>query len=149
MTVYIAAPFVHREIAKAAREYLAGHGIGCTSRWLDSHAPGDDMSNSVLMMNEALEDLYDINKADALVLLNYPELARAGGGGKHVEFGYAVAMKIPVYVIGKRTTVFHFLPNITVVPSLDDAIPHLQAQAITYSTQDFGDACDCCTPVEN
>lgn len=80
----------------------------------------------------AMEDAVDIVLCD--MFINLAEEPRGDGrGGRHVEFGYALALGKELINIGPRETVFHHLDN---VQSFDD-IPSFTAYFInTYSTGD-------------
>jgi nucleoside 2-deoxyribosyltransferase len=119
MTVYIAAPFMRRAEARAARSVLAEHGIESTARWIDTHLEEgipDDVAR-----NEALEDLLDVHRAEGFVLLHDGDLAKEGQG-KHIEFGFALAKGKLVWLVGEPTSIFHYHPNVTCVPTIEDAI---------------------------
>lgn len=108
--VYVAAPFVCKAEAKLVRSELQSHGFDVTSRWIDNHHATEVQADD-LMNLEANVDLEDICASDALVLVHYPDIAKLGSGGKHFETGYAVALGIPVFVLGKPTSVFHYLKD--------------------------------------
>lgn len=102
MRVYIAAPFPLKHDAAALRARLSQRGTDCTSRWIDA---GDGPDSK----EWAEGDLADILQAHALVLLNPATYANAGTGGRHVEVGYALALEIPVIVLGQKSNIFHEL----------------------------------------
>lgn len=109
LRVYLAAPFELQAPAAVLRGDLdKRHGIGCTSRWLD--AKDRQETNGW-----ARRCLSDVEAADVLVALNPESWGRAGTGGRHVELGYALALRKPVLVVGARTNLFHFLLDVTVV----------------------------------
>ena len=103
--VYIAAPFHYgREHAKTVRLELKHRGFFCTSHWIDSHIT--DSSDESMLQGEAEQDLYDIGAADALILLNdHPPSV-----GRSIETGYALALRMPIFLIGPKTSVFHHHP---------------------------------------
>lgn len=114
MTIYLAARYSRRcELLGFARELeMRGHEV--TSRWLTSDhllpvgAPPEEG------VHFALEDWYDCARAACTISFT-EEPAKAGGrnrGGRHVEFGIAVALKQRVVVIGWRENVFHYLPHV-------------------------------------
>ena len=51
---------------------------------------------------------------------------RSGRGGRHVEFGLAIAWGKPVYLVGERENVFHWLPQVRVFPALDEVVNYLK-----------------------
>lgn len=99
MKIYLAAPYGWRlEMARYKFELLQD-GHACTSRWVDGiHPYGTNPE-------EAQQDLYDVDKADTLVLFTDGESA----GGRHVEFGYALARGKTLYLVGEAENLFHQL----------------------------------------
>jgi nucleoside 2-deoxyribosyltransferase len=59
----------------------------------------------------AMEDIEDIDKADIVISL-MEEPRGPGRGGRHVEFGYALARGKRLICVGPRETVFHHLINV-------------------------------------
>lgn len=129
MTIYLAAPWKHKQDAKAAREQFERAGITVRARWIDFESPtpatkpADDAGTEYprnLLALEAGKDLEDIMQADAFVLLNL-----AMSEGKACETGIALMLGIPIVSVGKGRNVFLALPHVTQVSSLGDAIRHL------------------------
>lgn len=117
MIIYIAAPFVAgRESARAAREVLIAKGHEVNSRWIDSHLQENIGPKD--RAKEAMIDLQDVDYADALVLLNYPDFPVTPG--RFIEFGYALASGCECYVVGEPTTIFHHLPDVVVINSIEE-----------------------------
>lgn len=84
------------------------------SRWLK----GDHVLEvgSSLTVDEqncrfAEEDVEDVTNADMLVMFSC-DPKTPGRGGRHVEFGIAVALGIPIAVVGPKENVFHDLPEV-------------------------------------
>jgi len=119
MKVYIAAPYPCKEDARLVRTFLETHGINCTSQWIDEE-DGEDSAE------RAQKDLDDVNEAHVFIALNFLEWEQRGTGGRHVEFGYAIGT-MPIILIGKRSNVFHHLPEIKVVEKIQDALVYLKA----------------------
>lgn len=108
MNLYLAAAF-HRKpemlIAKALCEE-AGHII--TSRWI-TESSDDPMDDPIL---GAQTDLQDIHRSDGLILFSDgPRGASIVGGGRLVEFGYALAFTPFIAVVGPIENPFQLLPN--------------------------------------
>lgn len=124
MQLYLAAPWIDRELmpAIATKFETAGHTI--THKWWESEgAPFDERRFQVLQLH-AIKDYQGVIDADKLVLLN-----TAMSEGKSVEIGIALASGLDVIGIGKAgefgNNVFHFLPEFTWVDSVEDAIVEL------------------------
>lgn len=76
------------------------------SRWLSS-AGTDDPGIA------ASRDLEDVRQADAMVAFTQgPRHPHQGRGGRHVEFGIALGLGIPVIRVGPVEHVFHELPGV-------------------------------------
>ncbi len=121
-SVYIAAPYELRPVAKAARVALEQAGVMVIARWLDAQAQDSDV--------EARKDLVDIYQANALVALNPPEWACLGTGGRHVEFGFALAHRKLIVLVGARTNVFHQHSDIHCVPDIQGALALLADRSV-------------------
>lgn len=119
MLIYVAAPWVRRADARHVTRQLQQAGHLVTSHWvhLTDEATDPDTSRA-----EALKDLSDLERADALVCLNL-EVSE----GKAVETGVALALGRPVYLVGAPSNIFHHLPQVRVVESVDALLPVLRA----------------------
>lgn len=121
LPVYVAAPWKHREAARAVAEQIgAVDGIVVTSRWLREHG---NATNPAELAAEAVHDLEDVYKSHAILLLNY-EMSE----GKSVEQGVALALQMPIIALGDiavGNNVFHYLPDYTWVKNVDEAIIEL------------------------
>jgi hypothetical protein len=130
--VYIAAAWVRKEDARAARELIqADQSHLVTSRWIDRPDAGEanlagyygdqdhrgsDLGRS--LAEQSIGDLHDIYEADAFILIN--GVARESEG-KVVETGYALAFDLIPIGVGQPTNVFHYHPNFVWVESVEDA----------------------------
>lgn len=123
LLIYTAARFSRRyELSMRAGELLNdGHIV--TSRWLYHHEwdGGDDDLPPALSEAFAEEDLEDIASSDVFVIFTDPPEKRTTRGGRHVESGYALALGLPVVVVGPRENVFHHLSRVTQFDSWADA----------------------------
>lgn len=112
MRIYIAAPYPTREHAITVMRRLEHLGHEVTSRWLK--AP-DELAD-----DHARKDLDDVAAADVLVALNDVDWENAGTGGRHVEFGYALAMGKMIVLVGRRSNIFHYLHQVRVIERIED-----------------------------
>jgi hypothetical protein len=111
MRIYIAARFDRRaEMAVLARHlHQAGHFV--TSTWVQSR---DGRLPDVVC---AITDLDDLAAAECLVSFTEEPTEHvpwAARGGRHVEFGYALAAGKRLCLVGPRENVFHHLPRVEV-----------------------------------
>ena len=112
MRIYLAAPWTRRVEARRVRDELEAAGHTVNSRWLDLHGGGGEH----VLATEAQNDIDDLIACDVLVLLNLEK-----SEGKAVETGFALALDIPIYVIGGHSNVFHYHPRVKHVV-LDDLL---------------------------
>lgn len=119
MKIYLAAPFEKQLLMKAVAIGLRGKGFTVTSRWLeeDTDTPGSS--------DHAVRDIEDIHDADIVAVYNPIDFYRAGTGGRHVEFGYAIALGKAVILVGRPSNVFHRLDLIAQVGTIDELFEHL------------------------
>lgn len=116
MKIYLAGRYSRRDELRAVREKLLRAGHVVTSNWLDTEWEGKDDSGSSAAPPEyrekhAVEDMDDVLRADCVV--SFTEPARSGGrGGRHVEFGIALAAGKRVIVVGHRENLFHHHPRV-------------------------------------
>ncbi len=106
MKYYLAAPYNRRDEARRVRAALAEKGYVCTARWIDNHLPSESDADNAMRRHEARQDLADIVDSHLVIVLNdrnYPSTS----GGLHLEMGYALALRLPVLLIGEPTSIFH------------------------------------------
>ena len=130
MKLYLAAPWSmrFRMPAMAARFEAAGHTITATW-WL-----AEETADVVALRQSAFRDAEAVQQAEALVLLN-TQIRGRETSGKAVETGMALAWRKPVVLIGTPSNIFHALPSVVVVASVEDA---LHVLAGTESDRRFG-----------
>jgi hypothetical protein len=122
MRIYIAARYDRRfeMLGVAAALMRAGHDV--TSRWIEG-GRGDDPE-----LLAAVEDMGDLARADCLLTFterpeqNVPWAAR---GGRHVEFGVALACGKRLCLLGPRENIFHHLPRVEVYATVLDLVDGL------------------------
>lgn len=131
MRVYLAARYSRRVELSAYRGDLQAIGIEVTSNWLDGprqraiagkvlgerdeaviEAGGDALEAIELRRLCAVQDVQDVRAADTFVTFTELPDARAGRGGRHVEFGLALAERKRLIVIGPVENVFHALGEV-------------------------------------
>lgn len=142
-TVYLAARYSRREELCEYRERLREMGFLVRARWLDGghqladngtpigengealvegDAGGCSDESRRLMAKFAKDDLEDVNAADIVISFTEPPRSNASRGGRHVEFGIALARGSRVIVVGYRENIFHWLPQVEFVGTIEDAI---------------------------
>lgn len=139
MKVYLAAPYGSRETIAAYRDELTRVGFTVTSTWLEEKheiTSGTEGAAAALSDEQvaahASTDLLDIDRSDLLVLFTAASVGAEGGGGRHVETGYALA-KIGtrhIIVVGSPENVFHRMTGVTTVPDWHEAVVELSARLV-------------------
>ena len=119
MKIYIAAPYPWRELAAEYGRHLQDAGHIVTATWLweaeDDEAPDKKEQYALL-------DLADIDRAEALLLISGYRGERAYSGGRHVEFGYALAKGKRCFILGPKEGVFHWLASVQQRDSFEDLL---------------------------
>ena len=69
----------------------------------------------------AREDFEDIMNADAVISFTEVPRTTKSRGGRHVEFGIALAAGKKCIIVGPRENVFHCLPWVDVVDTIVEA----------------------------
>lgn len=129
MRVYLAARYSRklelREYAKQAEE----NGIVVGAEWLkESESPTSTLEESTpeTLTKYALQDISDIIDCDAFVFFSESSTEAFVRGGRHVEFGFALALEKPIIIIGKEENIFHYLPfNIEFFDTWESALVYL------------------------
>lgn len=105
----------------------AGHTV--VSSWLDEERA---KAHDAMRVEEATEnvpmeaksfaeqDREELYSADALIIFSEKPFSGVSRGGRHVEFGMALAWDKPIFVVGPRENVFYTLDEIVVVPTWKD-----------------------------
>jgi nucleoside 2-deoxyribosyltransferase len=113
--IYLAAPFSWKDQMNIYASELRELGMEVTSRWLEEpHASTTQLSELEEEQHSfyAKQDCQDISNADVLVFFSDPSKTIVRGG-RHVEFGIALALGMPVVVIGEKENIFHYSAGIT------------------------------------
>ena len=125
MRIYIAARFSRRHECNALAQFLKSLGHTITSRWVlpdTDHVVPVGMSEQAADAERqrfAMEDFEDVKAADWCISLT--EVPRNNSrGGRHVEFGMAIALGQVLTIIGPRETVFHHLPDVAQYETVED-----------------------------
>lgn len=126
MKVYLAAQYHRKEEIRKYADDLRHIGHEVTSSWLEEpHAPTTQLIDLTDQQHRdyAIQDIVDIVQADSLVFFSVPDTELTVRGGRHVEFGYALARGIPIIVVGPKENIFHYLKGIQHVQNWTEALP--------------------------
>src|SRR5262249_15597475 len=101
--LYLAAHYERAAEMRGIRDILTDLGYRVTSRWIDQKEQDEALGEKELTENPeqgtrfALIDIDDITAADTMV-----HFTGAGRGGRHTEFGIAIAMNMTLVIVGAR-----------------------------------------------
>jgi nucleoside 2-deoxyribosyltransferase len=129
MKIYLAAKYSRNPEMRIFRDHIEGVcGHLVTSRWIEGkHDISEDADKDSQRTRFAEEDLQDLRHSDLVLWFSEPEkIEGRNRGGRHVEFGIALAYGIPIIVIGRKENVFHWLPQVRHLKSLGDALNLIQ-----------------------
>ena len=118
MKIYLAARYSRREELCICAHELRGLGHEITSRWLlGNHQLTDEQLSTEGTVEQrqrfAMEDWADLMAAELCISFTEPPRSTNNRGGRHVEYGAALATGIACIVVGPAENVFHCLPGIT------------------------------------
>lgn len=148
MQIYLASRYSRREELCGYRIQLAKIGFIVQARWLDGGhqlsdrgiligdngealvESGDGPENAKLRAKFAQDDWEDVTNADIVINFTEPPRSNASRGGRHVEYGIALGMGKPVYVVGYRENIFHWLPKVAFFETFDEVLQVLKGQTI-------------------
>lgn len=129
MNIYVAALASQIAYANVIADRLRSAGHSITSRWLDGLAEIDAGSQA----NAAEMDITDVERADVLVLLTLPKGTLYKGGGRNVEFGYALGRGKLCVIIGDYENIFCHLRRVRVVSTVEAALEVLREDSYVRS----------------
>jgi hypothetical protein len=132
LKIYLAARYSrHLELQTYAQELESlGHEI--TSRWIrgNHEISGISRENISHKDNERLarEDYYDLLIAEQVICFTEPPESSYSRGGRHVEYGIAMALNKQIIIIGHRENVFYFLPEIKFYQEWNEALKFIKGE---------------------
>lgn len=136
MKIYLASRYSRRDELSAYAAVLKDLGQTVTSRWLDGHHEIiKEMRDEYAYLERqrfAQEDWEDLMAADVCINFTEPPRSEHSRGGRHVEFGGALAAKKRCIVIGFRENVFHCLPQVEFYTSFNDFLGEVLVRAMEH-----------------
>lgn len=134
MRIYLAARYSRNAEMREFRGRLEIEGHEVTSRWIDQHG-GDVLESFVAQKlnsdpehcaHYAKVDLDDLTAADWVV--SFTSSNGGGKGGRHIEFGVALALGKRLFLVGPRENVFHTLPQVEHFPGWPEFLAAIEAE---------------------
>ena len=133
--VYLAGRFSRRDEFNGYADTLRSWGFTVDARWLtEAHEwYGERDADAIAAARSfAHDDLSDVARSD--IVLVFTEPANPGGrnrGGRHVEYGIALALHKDIIIVGAPENVFHNLIGAVFVPR--DDVLHVPATRIGHA----------------
>lgn len=112
MKIYLASMYNQKPKMQRYAQQLRGLDIEVTASWLsEPHGPKTQLSDvhPDQLGVYAHKDLFDVGRSDLLIFFSQKPTKKTARGGRHVEFGFALAKRIPILVVGPRENIFHYL----------------------------------------
>ena len=116
--IYLAARYLAAPLMREWRAEFEARGHTVTSRWLAGKVAQNDDERK----QYAAEDIEDLKSACTLVVHNDPEHFGTGWGGRHVEYGLAIAWEKDVFIVGGRENIFHHLEGVHIFDTFGDLV---------------------------
>ena len=115
LKIYLSGPFAWRELIAHHAAELERAGYKITSRWLEQdHGTPEALAIEAAVDSMPPEAAYfadldyeDVYEADVLIAFTAPPGLGPSRGGRHVEFGLAMAWYKRLIIVGPRENVFH------------------------------------------
>lgn len=132
--IYLASNYSSHPTMQLRASELGVLGYRITSRWIwGDHEvrSGGQSDTDAWAVRFAEEDWADLLNADTVISFTQ-EPGKAGGrnrGGRHVEFGAALALGRRCIIVGWRENVFHHLPQVEFYATWEAALWVLMQEA--------------------
>jgi nucleoside 2-deoxyribosyltransferase len=111
--IYLAARYSRNPEMRDWAKILTNEGHEITSRWINGGHELSDVATDRDRARLAREDFHDLLQADVVIAFTEePRKPSNQRGGRHVEFGIALAYQKRIIIYGSRENVFHFMPGI-------------------------------------
>lgn len=121
---YIAAGYSRKEEVAAIAKELESVGVTITSNWhKERPAPQTGLNDNTesFLRRTARKDIQELTAANYFVMLTVDPDKPFKRGGSCVENGFAIARGLPTMIIGPRQHIFHYLPGIKKVDTVEQA----------------------------
>jgi hypothetical protein len=130
LKIYLSARYSRHLELQTYAKHLESLGHEITSRWIQGNheISGISRGNINHKDNERLarEDYYDLLIAEQVICFTELSESSYSRGGRHVEYGIALALNKRLIIIGHRENVFYFLPEIPFYETWNEALAYLK-----------------------
>lgn len=125
MKIYLAATYSRLEEMQEYGRQLEGLGHEITSQWIKGHQVDDEM----FYVDYCYEDINDLANAQTLILFSDNFQPSTSRGGRHVEFGLALAYDQRIILVGQRENIFQYHDTVEQYDTWDGAYSMLKQEA--------------------
>lgn len=133
MKIYLASRYSRAAQMRTVRDRLTSFGYVVTSRWIEGGheltKEGSTQANHSERARFAAEDWADMMASDCVISFTEEPRKTTTRGGRHVEFGGALAAGKRCIVIGWRENVFHCLQSVEFFDDWDSCVASLLAES--------------------
>jgi hypothetical protein len=126
MKIYLAANYSRHPEMREYRKILESRGFKVTSRWINGEHEVLEGQSHEMNVRFAQDDWDDLEASNLVIWFSSEGKENRGRGGRHVEFGLALAWGIQIFVVGRKENVFHWLSKVKHFENLEDAIKDLK-----------------------
>jgi hypothetical protein len=135
LRVYIAARFARKaEVAELAGLIECAGAEVCTA-WFNDPMPADaDLDDYTVEQAEALasRDLSEMRSANLCISLTEDPNATWKRGGRHQEFGFCLGQGLPLWIVGPRETIYHYLPWVECFATVQEMLDALRQEVAEW-----------------
>ncbi len=123
--VYVAGPWVDREVTKLLADKVEALGHTITHKWWKYEGESQNDETKEFLLQCAVDDVQGVATADVVLVNN-----TAKSEGKAVEQGMAIVLGIPILCITPgdvkpSSNIFHYLPCYRHFKTVDEAMEAL------------------------
>jgi hypothetical protein len=131
--IYLASRMGRRDQMREVRAQLQAMGHTVTSQWIDTEFDLTGGGSSVAPPDQRLKycliDMEDVLRADWVISFTEdPDSSAGKRGGRHVEFGIALAEGKRLILVGPRENIFHHHPRVELFTHTEDMIDFLRTE---------------------
>ncbi len=110
MRIYLASNWQSQARIRAMREVIEGLGHEVVSGWLDETQTAQSLASTTPEEARifAYRDMGEIMSCDLLIIDTQEE---STSGGREVEYGVAMALGKPMWLVGPNRNIFHSIPR--------------------------------------
>lgn len=134
MKIYLAAQYSRKDEMREYAEDLELYGHEVVSSWIWEPHPANmtlDRLTDGQACSIAMKDVVEVCQSDMMIFFAIGPATATARGGRHVEFGVAIARNKPIWVVGPKENIFHYLPNVRHFDSWNDLLNELPEPPVT------------------